>query len=225
MPYKRSQKRRYRNNTPFHSYARGVVRKGPLQQLDRKVKFLQGLVNVEYKNHDVSQASTATDETGQIYALNYVNQGDGTESRDGSMFRMKSLEMRFVIASNTNMTDTSSVRVMVVLDADPIGSTPTLSTLLDNTTRPVVSPRNLDNRSQYIILYDRLFSLSSNGVERITRKIYKKIDYKVMFTGATASAANNKKNGLYLVFIADKASGATDKPNHYFDSRIRYIDN
>lgn len=196
-----------------------------LKQLASDVSKLKNMVNVEFKNHDVDISATYIDVTADIQALNYVNQGDGTESRDGSMFRMKSLECRYMTQLQTNMTNPSYIRAIIFLDTDPDGSTPTLASLLDNTTTPYVSPRNLDNRSRYVILYDKLHSLNPSGTEGVMRKIYKSLDLKVLITGATASAANTKKNGLYSCFLSSEASGATYKPSYTLSCRIRYIDN
>lgn len=219
--------KRYKKSKPnrFHTYGRSIVRTGPLQRVERKVNFLQGLINVEFKNHDVEQTSTDMDVNGTIIDLNYVNQGDGTESRDGSQFRMKSLEVRYLLSLNDNLTSPVSCRVIFFLDTDPNGSGPTVASLLDDTTNPHLSPRNLDSRFRYVILYDKMVTLNPNGLERYTTKIYKKLNLKAMFTGATASDANVKKNGLHALFLSSQASGATYKPTFLMNSRIRFIDN
>lgn len=219
MPYYRKpsyrkrtyRKRSYKPRTRWQNYKVG------LQQLAKDVQSVKNMVNVEYKNHDVEQTTAVNSNTsGSIYELNWVNQGDGTETRDGSMFRMKSLELRYLL-SNTG-TSNIVARVMIICNTD--GSEPSLGGILDQTTQPVISPRNLDNRSRYICLYDKLHSLSPSGQDTLARKVFKPLDMKVLITGATASTSNVEKNGLYLVIMAD-----TTGSNHRFQSRIRYIDN
>lgn len=222
MPYRRrTYRKRYRRKprTRWQNYGIG------LNQLKNDVYKLKNMVNVEYKNHDVEVSSTSMDVNGSITALNYVDQGDGTESRDGSMFRCKSLEMRYNLNLHDNLTAPTTVRIILFLDTDPSGTTPTVGQLLDDTTNPHLSPRNLDNRSRFVIIYDKLLTLNPNGLERYAAKIFKKLDYKVLITGATASAANVKKNGLYSCFLSSQTSGATYKPTYLMHSRIRYIDN
>lgn len=228
MPYRRppqrrnqavAYKNRYHSKYRWRNYSRGVG------QLANDVWKLKQMVNVEYKNHDVEVTSTSMDVDGSITALNYVNQGDGTESRDGSMFRLKSLEFRYLMSLHDSLSAPVSCRMIIFLDTDPDGSTPTLASLLDDTTNPHISPRNLDSRSRYVIYKDVLVTLNPNGLERVTRKIYKKLDLKVLITGGTASAANMKKNGLYVCFLSSQTAGATYKPTYLFNSRVRYIDN
>lgn len=222
-PARKNTKQTYRNR--YHSKYRWKNYTRGLGQLANDVWKLKQMVNVEYKNHDVEVTSTTIDTTGSITALNYINQGDGTETRDGSMFRMKSLEFRYLMNLDDNLTVPVSCRMIIFLDTDPDGSTPTLASLLDDTTNPHLSPRNLDNRSRYVIYKDQMLTLNPNGLERITKKIFMPLDLKVLITGATASAANVKKNGLYVLFLSSQASGATYKPAYLFNARIRYIDN
>lgn len=197
-----------------------------LTQLAKDVSSLKNLINVEFKNHDV-EVNTGTDanDAGDITALNQVNQGDGTESRDGSQFRMKSLEMRYTMKLDPNDTEDRVGRVIIFLDNDPNGSTPNFSDLLDDTTVPTLSPRNLDNRHRFIFLYDKIFDLCQNGQTSFTDKIYMPLDHKVLFTGATATAANGKKNLLYACFMSDYPNASANDPDYRYHSRIRYIDN
>lgn len=227
MPYQQSKRmKKYISKRSYNAPTNRWQLYGAAgRQLYKDVRTLKNLINVEFKNHDVEITQTDLDVTADIQALNYVNQGDGTESRDGSMFRMKSLELRFDIRATDSLTTPVACRVILFLDTDPDGSTPTLASLLDDTTNPHISPRNLDSRSRYVIIYDRLLPVNPNGNERIIRKIYKKLDYKVLCTGSTATAANMKKNALYSCFLSSQASGATYKPAYMMHSRIRYIDN
>lgn len=194
-----------------------------LNQLRKDVIKVKNLINVEFKNHDVVNNSfTNVSTTGSITALNYVAQGDGEETRDGKMFRMKSLELRYQLSMDTlEEQQTTGIRVIVFLDTDPTGSGPSLSTLLDQTVNPMISPRNLDSRSRYVILLDRIHQLNPNGQESLCRKFYKKLDLKVLFSGATATDATIKKNGLYILFVSDQ----TNQAKQTFNARIRYIDN
>lgn len=216
-PYRRRRYYRRKPATRWQNYKTGLT------QLYTDVNKLKNMVNVEYKNHDVVNNSfTNISTTGTITALNYIAQGDGSEGRDGNMFRMKSIELRYQLAMDTlEEQQTGGVRCMIFLDTDPNGSGPTLATLLDQVSNPMISPRNLDNRSRYVILYDRIHQLNPNGVESLVRKYYKKVDYKVLFAGATASNSTIKKNGLYILFVSDQ----TNVVQQTFNCRIRYIDN
>lgn len=214
------------SKTAVQNRGRRAVRSHPVYKIAKDVQTLKKLINVEFKYYDKSQASTDTDDAGVIYDLNYVNNGDTEQTRDGSMFRMKSLEIRYLLAMNSSeTTNPHAMRVVLFLDTDPNGSAPTLATLLDQTLRPHLSPRNLANRNRYVILKDKMHTINPNGNEVVYRKLFKTLDLKVHFDNATASASSIKKNGLYLLFLANVSTGATYKPVHQFDSRIRFVDN
>lgn len=228
MPYYKQQqwkkpyRRRYQRKKPtrWQNYQTG------LSQLASDVGKLKNLINVEFKYHDKSQGATVTDQDGDVYPLNYVDQGDGDQTRDGSMFRMKSLELKYLLSLDEDNTTTPRViRIMLILDTDPNGSQPSISDFLDQTTRPTLSPRNLNNRSRFVFLMDKYHTLSPGGNEVAFRKVFKQLDYKVQFDNATASATALKKNGLYLCAISNAGSADLDKPFHSFDSRVRFIDN
>lgn len=222
-PARRNQRRAYKN--VYHSKYRWKNYTRGLGQLTSDVIKLKNLINVEFKNHEYEISADVVDTNGDVYPLNYVNQGDGSETRDGGQFRMKSLEARYQISLDSNQTDPCTCRVIIFLDVDPTGSTPTKSDLLDATGSAPLAPRNLDNRHQFVILSDELFTLNPNGMESKAFKFYKRLDNKVLFTGATATAANNKHNGLYVLTVSDVTPAATYKPICTGSFRIRFVDN
>ena len=114
--------------------------------------------------------------------------------------------------------------IAVVLDTDAAASTvvPTYSEIYDSTGQQINALRNLENRSRFVILKQWDFILNPNGNEGKVVKYFRKLDLKVQIIG-TATEANLKKNGLYLVMLSDNTT--VDTVLFDVTTRIRYIDN
>lgn len=183
----------------------------------------------EWKYHDLPVTSaTAANDLGDIKALNHVDQATTVQNsitRDGDRFTMKSLEATYTF--NLGSAVDALVRVIIFLDTKPDGSTPALTGtpgLLANATIPVPSPRDLAYRNRYKILVDKVFQLSDVGVRKHIIKIYKKLNYHVVFNGANASYTTIRKNGLYSFVLSDYANAGANDPTYKLFSRIRFTD-
>lgn len=221
-PYKRQYRRRQYKRRPM---TRGAIYGRAASQLVSDVKKLKNLINVEFKYHDV-HANQAAHTTGGIIPLNYVNQGDGATSRDGDQFRMKSLDMTFNVSLPSSAVRPNNTRMLLVLDTEPNGVLPLVTDVIDTASGAtyINAPRNLANRSRFVIMKDWLVTLNPNGTEATSRKYFRKIDIKVLYNGATATILTLKNNGLFLLVLGDEAVAATN-PVYDISSRIRFIDN
>lgn len=225
MPYQknyRRPRRRYRRRAP----TRGAIYGRAATQLYKDVKTLKNLINVEFKYHD-TQFSQQAHTTGAILSLNFVSQGDGATSRDGDQFRMKSLELHGAVALPSAATRPNNTRLMLILDTEPTGALPALTDILDDQSGAInfyYAPRNLDNRTRFIVLKDWHYTVNPNGTEAYQINHYRKLDIKTLFNGATGSITTLKNNHLFLLVAGDEASGANN-PTYALSSRIRYVDN
>lgn len=220
MPYQRRyRRRRYRRKPP----TRGQIYGSAARQLYKDVNKLKNMINVEYKYHDY-QSSNSLTTTPIVNAINLVNEGDTAQTHDGSMFRIKSLQIQGNCSLNTSVANPNKVRIAVVLDTDAAASTvvPTYSEIYDSTGQQINALRNLENRSRFVILKQWDFILNPNGNEGKVVKYFRKLDLKVQIIG-TATEANLKKNGLYLVMLSDNTT--VDTVLFDVTTRIRYIDN
>lgn len=225
MPYNGKQRYRGRRRVQRRRRAppsRSSIYGAAARQLYKDVAKLKSMINVEYKYHDYSSTNNLTN-TPVINCINFVNEGDTGQTHDGDMFRVKSIQLGgFLIGRST--TDPIKVRVALVLDTDAAASTtaPTYNDIYDTTGNIVDRFRNLDNRSRFIILKQWDKVLNPQGQDGFALKYYKQLDLKTQIIG-TATEANLRKNGLYLVMVSSNATSDLVELN--INTRIRYIDN
>lgn len=228
MPYGssyRGKRRTYRRRRPAVRTRRGIYG-AAATQLYKDVSKLKNLINVEFKFHDVNVVDQGMHTTGSVTYLNLVAGGDTDQTRDGNQFRMKSIQINGVIKLPDGDTVPDMVRVSLVLDTEPDGSTMDLTKLYDTTGSVpyYLALRNLDERSRFVMLKDWKFGLNPNGRELIPFKFFRKLDIKTLFNSTTASVGNLKNNALCLVLTGAQASASTPS-TMTFHSRIRYVDN
>jgi len=222
MVYRKNNRRQYRRaRKPM---TRGAIYGRAASQLYSDVKKLKNLINVEFKWHDV-HAAHDMHTTGVITPLNFINQGDGSQLRDGDQFRIKSIEIDGRVKLDP-VGGPAVCRYLLVIDTDPGGVSFNISDLLHTSAgSPVTSAaRNLDNRNRFVILKDFRTTVQPNGREVVPIKYYRKLDLKTLFNNATASFSSLKNHGLYLVTFSDIGSGS-NPPDIDVNCRVRYVDN
>lgn len=214
-------KKSYPNMSKIMSVAPKLLPSGYDAAARWGVKRLQELVNTEFDYVD-SSSSTTVASAGTLRLLNGMAQGDTASSREGNSIRMKSYYMKYQIANNATAVNTNT-RVILVLDKQSNGAQPLVTDIL--ATNTVVSPRNLDNRKRFKILYDKCHSLGTAGPANINTEFYFKNQqtHVAYYNGSNlGTIADIATNALYLLTISDQA---TNLPaiNYYF--RLRFIDN
>lgn len=192
-------------------------------QLYKDVQKLKNMINVEYKYHDFSFTDNSVTTTPVTTTVNLVSEGDTDQTHDGAMFRMKSIQIEGSVQLGS-ASPPHIARMALVLDTDSsaVSAAPTYNDVYDATGTITNRLRNLDNRSRFIILKEWNWFMQPNGLEGKRFSWYRQLDHKVQIVG-TASQANLKKNGLYLMYVSD--SSAVSNVVLDVTSRIRYIDN
>lgn len=189
-------------------------------------KYVKSLVNVEYKNLDVSQATTATT-TASLWSISNIPQGIQVEQREGDSVKLKSITARIRLSSNASSTlDFQYARLIMFVDkdnnnpgtTDPTAATTAAYKILEADT--VESHLFLDNASRYHVLLDKVVTLTEGGKEYYFEKYYKPMDMKIQFDGTATEPA--KKNNVWIYIVG---SEATNGPNFSINTRIRYVDN
>lgn len=234
MPYRRNYRRSYRRNPrrrrryykkkPAYSYAKMAVKGYYL------AKKVMGMVNVEYKHHDLSNndvALTTVPTTANYILLNAPTVGDTAETRDGSSIRIKRMTVNITFKRNLLSTqETDLVRCMIVLHKQPVGSFLNFSDLLDITTSPIniASGLNLYNKSKFRIMLDKTYHLDKGAKSKAILEYNKPMSLKVEFAqGSGAGTINDLVNwALYLIMWTDNG---TSTPTVDYFTRIRYVDN
>lgn len=217
----RRRRRVYRRRRAPRS--RGTIYGAAARQLYKDVSKLKSMINVEYKYHDFSFTDNSVTTTPVTTTVNLVNEGDTDQTHDGAMFRMKSIQLEGSVQLGS-ASPPHIARMVLVLDTDSsaVSSAPTYNDVYDNTGTITNRLRNLDNRSRFIILKEWNWFLQPNGREGTRFSWYRQLDLKTQIVGS-ATQANLKKNGLYLMYVSD--SSAANNIVLDVTSRIRYIDN
>lgn len=181
---------------------------------------LKGLINSEKKYHDKTTTALVSF-SGTVEGLSHIAQGDDVGNRDGNSILARSLWVQLDVKGNTAQTSTVT-RVVIFIDTENTGTTPTASDLLQVTgsQASVDSPLNVDHTSRYVILLDKKFTNSLNGQMRLTFKKYIKLYKHIKYTGS--SATDTYKNNIYILYISDVN---TDDPQITYYSRLGFMDN
>ena len=191
------------------------------------VQLVKSLINTEFKNVDTNGNVTAI-AGGTLQLVNPTSMGSGQNNREGSSFRMKSVLTRFRITVNATAPGYQTCRCLLVLDQQPNGTVFGITDLL--ATNTIDSPRNLDYRKRFKILYDKNFCVSANRPQ-IFDQIYQKFDSKVLSnqahvqcyaTSNLGTIADISTNALYMVFLSDQG---VNGPTMDYYTRVRFLDN
>lgn len=184
-------------------------------------KQVKGLINVEWKHLDTTVAANLTN-TPTINYLTKIAQGDGESSRDGNSVKLKSLQFRYQITGNSS-AEATYARIIVGIDKLHSGTDVTAAGTSDNsllTAQTNTATRDLANKKRFIILYDRVHSISNTSKEVLFRQYFKKFNMKVEFNGVNNT--DMRSNHLFIVAFSDLAA---NYPSWRYNTRIRFLDN
>lgn len=187
-------------------------------------KGLHRLLNVEIKNFDVQQTGVSVSQTAVIIQLTNIPQGDTTVTRDGNQAKMLGVDLNYTITVNDTPTiPRHLIRIMLVVDKQTNQAIYAIGDLLEDSTGldNLVSPRNLNNKHRFTILYDRLHNLSIAFSVAHVRKYIKK-EVLLRYDASTPSIADLTQNSLSLVQISN---GTVNLPTITSFNRVRYVDN
>lgn len=213
-------RRRYRRRARKTRYTTGGSIKYLASKAMSGVRYLKNLINVEFKTID-STSSTTYGTTPTFYTLNAVALGDDYNNRDGRQIRIKSCQLNMDFLANPTATTDTQIRCILFLAKSPEGATPTFTDVFDSAN--LYSQRNLTNRKEFVILFDKIITLSPESVDKKFFKYYKKMNFKTIYNStATATVAAVESNGLFLCMFS---GDAVNPPTINFTHRCRFIDN
>jgi len=138
-------------------------------------RHVKNLINVEVKNHDVQQTAVAFTNTGVITQLSNIAQGDTTITRDGAQCKVIGIYLAYFLQVSATAPRTA-VRIMLVLDKQMNQAIYTIGDLLEDVTGSdiLITPRNLDNKHRFTVLYDKNHNLSTANSTVVVRKYIKR---------------------------------------------------
>ncbi len=221
MPYKKSYKRKYKARPGYISCGKMVM--SDAARALQMAKYLKGIVNVEFKNHDVQQIGVPLSNAVTITQLTNIAQGDTTLTRDGSSCKVMSIMLNYTLQVNSSAAGIV-IRIMLVHDKQTNQAIYTSGDLLADTTivDSLVSPRNLDNKLRFTVLYDRVHTLSVTNNQKLNFKVYKKLNIKLRFDNAAGAITSLTQSSLSLVNWSDEP---TNEPSITSFVRLRFVDN
>ncbi len=174
---------------------------------------------VELKHFDFMVSDPDVNYNGEFRTLNEIPQGDTDETRDGDSLFMTSYEIRGRWEIG-DAGDKNTMRIIMMLDKAGLEVT-TAGDLLQVVASQfgVVSAYDQDNRSNWILLADRTYSMYDN--KPVVPFHFKgKLNKKVQFAGGSTTAFT--KNALRIFYISN-AAGATGPTINLF-SRVFFTD-
>lgn len=181
------------------------------------VNLMKGIINSELHKHDQNNTQTL-DTNAQIVLLTGTNQGDAINNRQGNSSLGKYITYNF--ATELQGSTPAQVRVILFVDTDNDGETPTETELLQAPSN-IRSAMNTANTQRFTILYDRILTLSPNGDQLLGEKIYRTLNFHQKYRGPTGGTDFGKNNvWLYL-----NSTEPTDGPTVQWYSRYAFYDN
>lgn len=199
---------------------------------------------VEYKVYNSKLAETATTQGGLINSLLGgaaasgvgIPEGNGYDERVGRKIFISRLQIHGTICGNTAGTGCQQVRVMIVVDKQANGTTPTVHDLIDTSGAADYTQafRNLENTGRFFWLMDRHIvtqgdvagakhSQNWNLIKRFPKGLHVTYDQ----TDGNGAAATDgevdtiKTNNIWVFAVGP---AATNNAKLSFSARVRYTD-
>lgn len=219
MPYKKYSKKVYKR-PGYKSCGKMVY--GDAARALTMAKGLRRLLNVEIKNFDSQQTLVGISQTTAILQLSNIPQGDTTQTRDGSQCKMTGLEFSYTLTHNA-AGGNNTIRIMLLCDKQTNQAIYIPADLIEDVTGHdiLVSPRNLNNKHRFMILYDHVHQLSA-AFASVTVKKYIKRDILLRFDASTSAIADLTQNSISLLQVGNNT---TNLPTITSFIRLRYVDN
>lgn len=196
------------------------------KKLQKKVnKISRG---IETKHVDILLAAQEINfDSNETHALCLPVQGDAHNERIGDSIAPYRLNCKLTISNiNTADDNTQFARVMIIQSKQRFtpntvstsGVTQLFSTA--NVDEVVVSNLVHDNRSHYVLLHDKTYTLSPAGNGAVVINISKKLSRKVEFEPGSTTTESGQ---IWICFVSNIAQAATG-PIFTLASRILYTD-
>lgn len=202
-----------------HKRARAVV--APPKRVLHPVREDSG----EFKSVDVS-ANLAADTTSAVQLLNGIARGDEINERTGREVMMRSIQLNVLFKSTIATGVDQQQRLLIVYDRQTNATACTMAQVVSAVS--LLSPRNLENRRRFKILFDELVVISQTvaaeeGNQKIKR-FYRRLRHPVTFnSGDAGTVADITTGSLYAIAYGSEAAGVT-AGTITINSRIRYQD-
>lgn len=195
------------------------------QQALSLAKKTQRLLNVEYKFHDVVLTASGgapgagVSDNGEVHDLLQIPQGDSQEQRNGNSIRLKNINIKGTVSLAGSATF-SRVRIMLVRDSQPNGTTPAFTHIYETSDIDRLF-RNRNSPGRFKVCKTWYVKVSTNAGENVGHfSLFHKTNEKIQWaTGGTSDPYNT---AYLLLMVSDQAS---NEPKFDIQSRATFIDN
>lgn len=153
-----------------------------------------------------------------------IIQGDTVQNREGNKVKILHFGIKGIIKQDTAVTH-QNVRIMIFKDTQNNGTLPTMAQLLFSTVadRNMVTHLNMQYRSRFKVLYDRLFALTVT--DKIEIGFEKKFSqsYTMNYSGNTGGIADFNGSGYFIYAWSDEPT--VNYPTLTYSVQLKFIDN
>ena len=221
MPRRRVRRSRKKPNVNSVIKQAGRIRlKDAAYGAWKGIQFLKGIINAELKRWDLTNQINP-DDSGIVVPISNIPAGDDFFNRNGNSILAKYISMKFKAVINSSATHTL-LRVLVFIDTQNQGTTPTINDLFTTTSGALTTQATLnpDNTQRFTVLADIYMPLSISGNQMLFRKGYRRLNFHLRYTGTAATDWN--KNAIFFCAISDVI---TNLPELTYTTRIAFYDN
>jgi hypothetical protein len=182
----------------------------------KTANYVARLINAESKYFETNSTGITPTYNGTYISLCTPAQGAGASAREGDSIKLKNFTFRGQLVNNAA---TESVRLIVVLDKENKLSTGSDLLRVTGDTTAIFSDKNIDNKYDNKILWDKTFHLDSTNHTSIPIKFTLKLGFHTHFVATTNTITNN----ALKIFIISQA--ATNSPLFRYNTITTYVDN
>lgn len=179
----------------------------------------------EIKHNTENSAITNVLDTGTIFCLNDVPQGDGNYQRDGTAIYCYNLYVKGRLTADASGSSYQRVRYIIARFEGEHGASPTLTDLMGSATPDVCEFKDWDNRLNFKVLKDDLLLLhpiaSNVGPPSIHYEFKLRVKRKTWFAEASSQP---ERGGIWLFVWSNQPAAGAVGPQLDQYSRLTYTD-
>lgn len=221
MPYDKGRRGKKKFKLGRKLAKRGSIYGSAAQQLWKDVKWLKSVINVEKKVLDTALLNQVILNTGQVVWMSTITTGTAYNQRTGMVVKASNISLRMNLTYNSAGTDNQQLRVVLIYNKSLTqGVTPAIGDILQNINTPL-SPYNLDNVGDYVVLYDHKYDLDSQRPQKQCN-VYRKLHHHIRWDVSGDAIADTETGHIFLFLLSDQAANG---PSVDIYSRLRYVDN
>lgn len=223
MPYRNYNRRRFRKRRyKKRRYTRKPSTWGEVKTMATTgyslAKKLARFVNTEIKYKD-TLTSALVSNTGGIYALDVIPQGDGPSARSGDSIKPMTLSGRGSVSIGGSAVHTI-VRMIIFRGKMENDVEPVVGDIFASTGP--LQPKVYDKRFKTKFLWDKTFTVDAGQTRQIVFNINQKIFGHINYDASQTDGTDHESGGIYLLMISDEG---TNYPTCTLCSRLTYVDN